>query len=150
MIASNQIPPFIHELMEVYRPAFQTPPWGCTQIPPLHSPLTTSLWSLLAKSKVGRMDLNLLRISLCWVMSVARMHLQVGEEKNRRGYGGAWPRAERFRRTSSLDDSFPDAFVLICRQISEDVAPSLRNKEAVVVSAGTAKLIVDSKTTNCQ
>lgn len=38
--------------------------------------LTTSLCSLLVKSKDGRMDLNLLRISLCLVMSVARMHLQ--------------------------------------------------------------------------
>lgn len=42
---------------------------------------TTSLWSLLAKSKAGRMDLNLLRISLCLVMSVARMHLQPGQNK---------------------------------------------------------------------
>lgn len=41
-----------------------------------HTRLTTSLCSLLVKSKDGRMDLNLLRISLCLVMSVARMHLQ--------------------------------------------------------------------------
>lgn len=39
-------------------------------------PLTTSLWSVLVKSKEGRMDLNLLRMSLCLVMSVARMHLR--------------------------------------------------------------------------
>ena len=38
--------------------------------------LTTSLWSLLLKSKEDKMDLNLFRISLCLVMSVARMHLK--------------------------------------------------------------------------
>lgn len=48
-------------------------------------------------------------------------------------------RAERFRRTISLDDSFPDAFVLIRRQISEDVALSLRNREVFVVSVWTVK-----------
>lgn len=40
------------------------------------SSLTTSRCSLLLKSKAGRMDLNLFRISLCLVMSVARMHLR--------------------------------------------------------------------------
>lgn len=59
-------------------------------------------------------------------------------------------RAERFRRTNSLDDSFPDAFVLICRQISEDVALSLQNRDVFVVSVWTVELIVDAKTTNCQ
>lgn len=51
-----------------------------------------------------------------------------------RGRGSGRGRAERFRRTSSLDDSFPDAFVLICRQISEDVALSLQNREGFVGS----------------
>lgn len=50
------------------------------------------------------------------------------------GSGRGSGRAERFRRTSSLDDSFPDAFVLICRQISEDVALSLQNREGFVGS----------------
>lgn len=51
-----------------------------------------------------------------------------------RGRGSGSGRAERFRRTSSLDDSFPDAFVLMCRQISEDVALSLQNREGFVGS----------------
>lgn len=59
-------------------------------------------------------------------------------------------RAERFRGTISLDDSFPDAFVLVCRQISEDVALSLQNRDVFVVSVWTVKLIVDAKTSNCQ
>lgn len=37
---------------------------------------TTSLWSLLLKSKTGCVTLNLLRISLCLAMSVARIHLE--------------------------------------------------------------------------
>lgn len=52
--------------------------------PLIHPPLTTSLWSLLAKSKLGRMDLKLLSISLCLVMSVARIHLRVGEMRLKR------------------------------------------------------------------
>lgn len=44
------------------------------------SGLTTSLCSLLLKSNTGWMTLNLLRISLCRAMSVARMHLE--------GHGG--------------------------------------------------------------
>lgn len=62
------------------------------------------------------------------------------------GRGSGTGRAERFRRTSSLDDSFPDAFVLICRQISEDVALSLQNREGFVGSGQWR--IVDAKTTD--
>lgn len=73
-----------------------------------------------------------------------------GEKKNAPGYGGAQPCAcWEAQRTSSLDDSFPDAFVLICRQISEDVALSLQNREGFVVSVCTLNLTVDAKTTNC-
>lgn len=42
--------------------------------------------------------------------------------------------AERFRRSDSLDDAFPDAFVLLCRQISEDVALRLQNKTTFIAS----------------
>lgn len=50
--------------------------YRCFQISTMLCSLTTSLWSLLVKSKTGRMDLNLLRTSLCLDMSVARMHLK--------------------------------------------------------------------------
>lgn len=54
--------------------------------------------------------------------------------------------AERFRRTISLDDSFPDAFVLICRQIPEDVALGLRNRETFHCFCLDSE---DAKMTNC-
>lgn len=59
---------------------------------------------------------------------------EIKEALVERGRGRGRGRAQRFRRTSSLDDSFPDAFVLMCRQISEDVALSLQNREGFVGS----------------
>lgn len=46
---------------------------------------TTSLWSLFLKSKTGCMTLNLLRISLCLAMSVARMHLPNMKQRLKKG-----------------------------------------------------------------
>lgn len=121
-------------------PPTPTPPCECMDFPAsVHESdgiciFTTSLWSLLVKSKAGRMDLNLLRISLCLVMSVARMHLQVTEVGRNPDYKVSLSHtahAKKFRGTLSLDDSFPDAFVLICRQISEDVVLWLQNTKHI-------------------
>lgn len=97
--------------------------------------LTTSRCSLLLKSKAGRMDLNLLRISLCLVMSVAKMHLrdeQTGAltlTLRRRGETD-----NSGRRMVSLDDSLPDPFVLVHSKISEDVALCLESGKSSVYS----------------
>lgn len=58
-----------------------SPSWWC-RVARHCAALTRSLCSLLVKSKAGRMDLNLFRISLCLVMSVARMHLQLEHNLN--------------------------------------------------------------------
>lgn len=42
--------------------------------------------------------------------------------------------AKKSRSTASLDDSFPDAFVLICRQVSEDVVLWLQKKETFLAT----------------
>lgn len=97
--------------------------------------LTTSRCSLLLKSKAGRMDLNLLRISLCLVMSVAKMHLR--DERTgaltltlrRRGETD-----EGCRRMISLDDALPDPFVLVHSKVSEDVALCLESGKSSVYS----------------
>lgn len=87
--------------------------------------LTTSLWSLLVKLKTGWMVLNLLRISLCLAMSVARIHLK------RRSFEPtkAWRERPELFTTDLLDHHSADLLVLFTGQVFKDVALWLKIKK---------------------